>query len=95
MNIQVIGIGLGIYPYGINNIFGQAIFDINPSNLLNSILNLIEGNISDKKEMKYIHNEEESKKKILKIISKIIQNKKYCFKSLRDELRQSLLTHNC
>ena len=95
MNIQVIGIGLGIYPYGINNIFGQAIFDINPSNLLNSILNLIEGNISDKKEMKYLQNEEESEKKILKTISKIIQNKKYYFKSLIDELKQSPLTHNC
>ena len=33
-NIQVIGIGLGIYPFGIKNLFGQAIYDINPNNLL-------------------------------------------------------------
>ena len=61
-NIQVIGIGLGVYPFGINNIFGQAIFDINPSNLLHSILSLLEGNVNvnDNNEMQCIQKEEEN-----------------------------------
>ena len=94
-NIQVIGIGLGVYPFGINNIFGQAIFDINPSNLLNSILSLLEGNINDKNEMNYIHRNEESEKSIKNEISKLIKNKKYFFENLRNELKQSPLTVNC
>ena len=94
-NIQVIGIGLGIYPFGINNIFGQAIFDINPNNLLNSILSIIEGNINVNKEMNYIQKEEESEKKILKSISKLISNKNFNYQSLREELKQSPLTTNC
>ena len=94
-NIQVIGIGLGIYPYGINNIFGQAIFDINPNNLLNSILSILEGNINDTNEMNYIQKEEESEKNILSTISKLIQNKKYNYMSLREELKNSPLTINC
>ena len=61
-NIQVIGIGLGIYPYGINNIFSQAIYDINPNNLFNSVLNILEGNINDINEMNYIQKEEENEK---------------------------------
>ena len=94
-NIQVIGIGLGIYPFGISNIFGQAIFDINPSNLLNSILSLLEGNTNDKNEMNYIHKKEESEKSIKTEISKLIQNKKYFYEALRNELKQSPLTTNC
>ena len=94
-NIQVIGIGLGSYPYGINNIFGQAIYDINPSNLLSSILSILEGNISEKNDMNFIQKEEESEKNILSAISKLIKNKKYYYKSLREELKQSPLTTNC
>ena len=94
-NIHVIGIGLGVYPYGINNIFGQAIFDINPNNLFNSILNILEGNINDINEMNYIQLEEENEKKILSTISELIQNKKYNFKLLREELKNSPLTTNC
>ena len=67
-NIQVIGIGLGSYPYGINNIFGQAIYDINPSNLLSSILSILEGNISEKNDMNFIQKEEESEKNILNLL---------------------------
>ena len=78
-NIQVIGIGLGIYPFGINNLFGQAIFDINPINLLNSILGLLEGNANDKNEMNYIHKKEESEKSIKTEISKLIQYQKYFY----------------
>ena len=94
-NIHVIGIGLGVYPYGINNIFGQALFDINPNNLFNSILNILEGNINDINEMNYIQLEEENEKKILSTISELIQNKKYNFKLLREELKNSPLTTNC
>ena len=86
---------MGIYPFGINNIFGQAIFDINPNNLLHSILSILEGNINDKSEMNYIQNEEESEKNILSTISKLLQNKKMLYNSLREELRQSPLTTNC
>ena len=94
-NIHVIGIGLGVYPFGINNIFGQAIYDINPNNLFNSVLNILEGNINDINEMNYIQKEEENEKKILKIITELLQNKKYNFKSLREELKNSPLTINC
>ena len=94
-NIQVIGIGLGIYPYGINNIFSQAIYDINPNNLLNSILSILEGNMNDTNEMSYIQKEEESEKKISSTISKLIQNKKYNYIKLREELKNSPLTINC
>ena len=93
-NIQVIGIGLGIYPFGIQSIFGQAIYDINPSNILNSILSIIEGNIDDKAEMNYIQKEEENGKKIRETIFKLIDNKRYCYRSLREELKQSPLTTN-
>ena len=75
-------------------IFGQAIYDINPSNILNSILSIIEGNIDDKAEMNYIQKEEENGKKIRETISKLIDNKRYCYKSLREELKQSPLTTN-
>ena len=94
-NIQVIGIGLGIYPFGITKIFGQAIFDINPINLLHSILSILEGNINENEEMNHIQKEEESEKNILATISKLIQNKKYNFNSLREELKMSPLTINC
>ena len=93
-NINIIGIGLGIYPYGINNIFGQAIYDINPINLLHSILSIMEGNISDKKEMEYIQKEEEENEKIKTIISKIISNHNYVYKLLRKELEESPLKTN-
>ena len=95
LNIQVIGIGLGIYPFGINNIFGQAIFDINPNNLLNSILNIIEGNMNDSNEMSCILKEEEDEKNILQTISRLLQNKKYNFIKLREELKNSPMTTNC
>ena len=94
-NMQVIGIGLGLYPYGINNIFGQAIFDANPINLLNSILNIIEGNNNDKAQMNFIQKEEESEKAINVTISKLIQNRTYHYKLLVEELKQSKLTRNC
>ena len=94
-NIQVIGIGLGVYPHGINNIFGQAIFDINPNNLLNSILNILEGNINDSNEMHYIQKEEETEKKIFSTITQLIQDKKYNYIKLREELKKSPLTTNC
>ena len=94
-NIQVIGIGLGIYPYGISNIFGQAIFDINPNNILHSILSIIEGNINDKTEMNYILKEEESEKVIKSTISQLIESKNYYFRALREELKLSPLTTNC
>ena len=94
-NIHVIGIGLGVYPYGINNIFNKAIFDINPNNLFNSVLNMLEGNINEVNEMNYIQLEEENEKKILSTISELIQNKKYNFKLLREELKNSPLTTNC
>ena len=94
-NIHVIGIGLGIFPFGINNIFGQAIFDINPMNIFHSILSILEGNISDNNEMDFIQKEEENEKNILNAISKLIQNKNYFYKELIEELKQSRLTTNC
>ena len=96
INIQVIGIGLGIYPFGINNIFNQAIFDINPNNIFYSILNILEGNVNEKNKMDiYIQRKEEKEKDILITISKLIQNKNNLFEKLREELRLSQLTLNC
>ena len=96
INIQVIGIGLGIYPYRISNIFNQAIFDINPNNLIYSILNILEGNESNKNKMdNYIQRKEEKEKDILITISKLIQNKNNFYENLREELRLSQLTLNC
>ena len=94
-NIHVIGIGLGIFPFGINKIFGQAIYDVNPMNLLNSILSLLEGNISESNEMSRIQNEEENIEKIDLTIKKLIENKNYKYIKLREELKNSLLTINC
>ena len=94
-NMHVIGIGLGIFPFGINNIFGQAIYDINPMNLLNSILSILEGNISDSNEMNYIQNEEENAENISLTIKKLIENKNYKYVKLREELKNSPLTINC
>ena len=48
INIQVIRIRLGIFPFGIDNIFNQAIFDNNSNNILYSILNMLEGNAKEK-----------------------------------------------
>ena len=96
-SIQVIGIGLGSYPYGINNIFGQAVFDINPSNLFSSILSILEGNIPEKNDMSKIQKEEEKEKNIKNVISELIdnkKNKKYFYKSLREELKLSPLAIN-
>lgn len=45
--------------------------------------------------MNYIQNEEESEKNKLSTISKLLQNKKMLYNSLREELRQSPLTTNC
>ena len=87
INIQVIGIGLGIYPFGINNIFNQAIFDINPNNIFYSILNILEGNVNEKNKMDiYIQRKEEKEKDILITISKLIQNKNNLYEKLREEL---------
>ena len=55
----------------------------------------IKGNISEKNDMNFIQKEEESEKNILSAISKLIKNKKYYYKSLREELKQSPLTTNC
>ena len=96
INIQVIGIGLGIYPFGITNIFNQAIFDVNPINLPYSILSILDGNISDKNKMEnYIQKKEEKEKEILLTISKLINNKNNFYENLREELRLSPLTINC
>jgi len=95
-NIQVIGIGLGIYPNGIKNIFGQAIFDMNPNNLLHSILSILEGNVDDRKEMNYIQNEDkDGETNINSIKAKLINNNIFLYKSLREDLRHSPLTINC
>ena len=64
-------------------------------NLLNSILRLVEGNISDKNEMNYIQKKEESEKNVKSNISMLIKNKNYQYKSLREELKMSPLTTNC
>jgi hypothetical protein len=45
--------------------------------------------------MNYIHKKEESEKSIKTEISKLIQNKKYFYEELRNELKQSPLTANC
>jgi len=45
--------------------------------------------------MNYIHKKEESEKSIKTEISKLIQNKKYFYEALRNELKQSPLTTNC
>ena len=96
INIQVIGIGLGIYPFGINNIFNQAIFDVNPINLVYSILSILDGNMSDKNKLdNYIQKKEEKEKDILFTISKLIQNKNNLYENLRKELKLSPLTLNC
>ena len=95
-NIQVIGIGLGIYPFGINNIFNQAIYDVNPNNLLYSILSILEGNMIDKNKMdNYIQKKDEKEKDILFTISKLIKNKNNIYENLREELKLSPLTINC
>ena len=63
INIQVIRIRLGIFPFGINNIFNQAIlFDNNSNNILYSILNMLEGNAKEKINWRIIY--KENKKKI-------------------------------
>ena len=94
-NIRVIGIGLGIFPFGINKIFGQAIYDINPMNLLNSILSILEGNINESNEMQFIQSEEENGEKLSMTIKKLIENKNYKYIKLREELKNSPLTINC
>ena len=94
-NLHIIGIGLGVYPYGISKIFGQFVYDINPNNLLHSILSIIEGNMNDKNEMNYIQKEEDKEKDISSAYRQLIGNKNFCFYSLREELKQSPLTTNC
>ena len=64
-------------------------------NLLNSILSILEGNISDSNEMNYILNEEENIENISITIKKLIENKNYKYVKLREELKNSPLTIEC
>jgi len=46
--INIVGIGVGIYPCGINNLFPNVIYSKNPYNLIQGIASSFSGVISGK-----------------------------------------------
>lgn len=85
--ITTFGIGIGIYPKGIEKIFPQVIFSTNPSNLMKSIASIYGDNVHISDMMNSIINPTETENDLLTDIRKIIENEKTpSFASLKKEL---------
>jgi hypothetical protein len=86
----VIGIGIGIYPKRIENIFNNYIYSSNPSNILKGIYNFFEDSNEKKEEIKEDLYEEDRNKDIsidiLNILNETIINPD--FKDLKSELEK-------
>lgn len=88
----VFGIGLGIYPSGIVDIFPQAIFATNPNYLINGIASLFgdDSTESYSDSIKYLAPDQTPFRTIAAIFTKLIQNKDHpIFKDLRNYLNDT------
>ena len=88
LNMNIIGIGIGSYPIGIENIFEKIIYTIDPSNLLLGISGFFEQIHSSTSE-KMIGFEYQAKmSEIQDIIKKLSKNKEIYFNNLIKELKK-------
>ena len=90
--INVFGIGIGIYPRGIVDIFPQAVFAINPNYLIHGIASCFGDGSNDSYDdsIKFLAPEECKIKKLKDSISKLIKNEnKPIFKELKKQLLET------
>ena len=85
--IRVFGIGLGVFPYKMKELFGVFIYSINPENLLKALSKIFGKMIKTDNDLKFISEAEEiNKRKNNEIFNNLINNKLFAFKNLRKEL---------
>ena len=86
--ISTFGIGIGVYPKGIEKLFLQVAFSPNPSNVMKAVASLYGDNISTSKQMLPITIAAPNHKEIRDAMKLIIDNaKEPIFKSLIDEMK--------
>ena len=92
--MNVIGIGLGIYPKRIENIFNNYIYSSNPLNIVKGINEFYENNNEKKKEIKEDLYEDDKNRNInddiLKLLKESINNP--TFKDLKTELEKIIIS---
>ncbi|KAH0789512.1 hypothetical protein GPJ56_006553 [Histomonas meleagridis] len=87
--ITTIGIGVGICPKGITNLFPQVVFSPNPSYLMNGIASIFGEDLIEKLEkISLVQNNEPNIETISDIIQNLIKNKDNpIFSSLKEDLQ--------
>ena len=89
LDMNIIGIGIGSYPIGIENIFEKIIYTIEPSNLLLGLSGFFEQiYVSTNEKMIGFEQEDNNKKDINDIIKNLVSNKKIHFTKLNEELKK-------
>ena len=85
--IRVFGIGLGVFPYKMQELFGVFIYSVNPENLLKALGKIFGKMIKTENELKFVSETEEiNKRKNNEILNNLINNKSFAFQNLREEL---------
>ena len=89
LDMNIIGIGIGSYPIGIENIFEKIIYTIEPSNLLLGLSGFFEQiHVTTNEKMIGFEQGDTNKKDINDIIKKLASNKKINFNKLNEELKK-------
>ena len=86
--ISTFGIGIGVYPKGIEKLFPQVVFSPNPSNVMKAVASLYGDNISISNRMLPITFAMPNHKDLIEAMKSLVDNaKKPIFKALVDELK--------
>ena len=88
LDMNIIGIGIGSYPIGIENIFEKIIYTVEPSNLLLGLSGFFEQIHITTKEKMIGFEQRYNKQELKDLIKKIISNDRVYFTKLNEELRK-------
>ena len=85
-DIEMIGIGIGIFPKGIENLFNKVVYSKNPNDLFKGIAWLFNNNLTKEGEISVLHYLNNLNKKEIKFLEGISQSD-YFFSNLIEEIK--------
>ena len=85
-DIEMIGIGIGIFPKGIENLFNKVVYSKNRNDLFKGIALLFNNNLTKEGEISVLHYLNNLNKKEIKVIEGISQLD-YIFSNLIEEIK--------
>ena len=85
-DIEMIWIGIGIFPKGIENLFNKVVYSKNPNDLFKGIVSLFNNNLTKEGEISVLHYLNNLNKKEIKVIEGISQFD-YFFSNLIEEIK--------